>query len=145
MVMQAKDIIALKGGEVRTIAENATLNDAISSLAEHKIGALLVTNAEGRPCGIISERDLVRVLAGAPTGFRDHRVGEAMTADLITCAPSDTVDSLMDRMTEKRIRHLPVMQGDELLGLLSIGDVVKHRIREVREEADALKSYISHG
>ncbi|MCQ8186124.1 CBS domain-containing protein [Parvularcula maris] len=143
--MQAKDIIGLKGSDVRTIARDATLNQAISDLAEHKIGALLVVDASAKPCGIISERDIVRVLAGAPTGFRDHKVEEAMTAELITCAPSDSVDTLMDRMTDRRIRHLPVMEKGELKGLLSIGDVVKHRMREVREEADALKSYISHG
>jgi CBS domain-containing protein len=143
--MQAKDILGLKGSEVTKISRSATLNEAIASLAQHKIGALLVVDGDDKPCGIISERDIVRVLAGAPTGFRQHKVEEAMTADLITCAPKDSVDTLMDLMTERRIRHLPVMEGGSLRGLLSIGDVVKHRMREVCEEADALKSYISHG
>jgi CBS domain-containing protein len=143
--MQAKDILQIKGGDVFKVARGATLNDAIARLVEHKVGALLVTGPDDEPCGIISERDIVRVLAGAPTGFREHKVEEAMTADLITCSPQDSVDTLLDRMTDSRIRHLPVMENGELRGLLSIGDVVKHRIREVREEAEALKSYISHG
>lgn len=143
--MRARDIIELKGSGVEKIGQDATLNEAIAQLAERKIGALLVTNGEGAPCGIISERDIVRVLAGAPVGFREHKVAEAMTAKLITCQPDASVDTLLDLMTERRIRHLPVMEGGQLRGLLSIGDVVKHRIREVREEAEALKSYITHG
>ncbi|NNU15452.1 CBS domain-containing protein [Parvularcula sp. ZS-1/3] len=142
--MHASDIIKAKGPKVETIDSGASLGNAIDRLAELKIGALLVTNGS-QPVGIISERDVIRVLAGAPTGARETRVAEVMTADLITCTPEDGVDELLDLMTEKRIRHLPVMAGGELKGLLSIGDVVKHRIREVAEEAEALKSYITHG
>jgi CBS domain-containing protein len=142
--MRAKDMIAQKGSEVETINADASLGDAIAMLAEKRIGALLVTRGGAEPCGIISERDVVRVLAGAPTGARDNKVSSCMTADLITCKPDDTVDHLLDLMTDRRIRHLPVMENGELRGILSIGDVVKNRIREVREEAEQLKSYITH-
>ena len=141
--MRAEDMLQVKGSDVETIGETAKLGEAIDTLAQKKIGALLVVRNGKEPCGILSERDVVRILAGAPTGFRETPVSEVMTASLITCAPDDTVDELLDLMTNRRIRHLPVMKGSELKGILSIGDVVKHRIREVREEAEALKSYIS--
>lgn len=141
--MRAQDIVIAKGRQVHSIAPDATLGEAIDRLAELGIGALLVIDADGRPVGIISERDVIRVLAGAPTGFRETPVRDVMSANLIACVPEDSVDDLLDRMTERRIRHLPVMAGGELRGILSIGDVVKHRIREVREEAEALKSYIA--
>ena len=141
--MRAQDMLDLKGSYVETIDQGARLGAAIDLLAERKIGALLVTKDGGQPCGILSERDVIRVLAGAPTGIRETRVEEVMTSSLITCPPTATVDELLDLMTEKRIRHLPVMEGETLCGLLSIGDIVKHRIRAVQEEAEALKSYIA--
>ncbi|GGY44609.1 CBS domain-containing protein [Parvularcula lutaonensis] len=143
--MRAQDIVSSKGNKVETLAETARLGDAIDKLAELNIGALLIVDAAGKPSGILSERDLIRVMAGAPMGVRERKVSEVMTRDLITCSPDATVDELLDMMTDRRIRHLPVMRGDELVGILSIGDVVKHRIREVKEEAEALKSYIASG
>lgn len=143
--MHAKDILASKGSKVETLSSSAKLGEAIDRLAELKIGALLVLDREEKPCGILSERDVVGILAGAPTGFRETPVSEVMTTALITCEPEATVDELLDLMTEKRIRHLPVVSSGALVGILSIGDVVKHRIREVREEAEALKNYITSG
>lgn len=141
--MRAQDMLDLKGSHVETIDQGARLGAAIDMLAERKIGALLVTKDAGQPCGILSERDIIRVLAGAPTGIRETRVEAVMTTSLITCPPTATVDELLDLMTDKRIRHMPVVDGESLCGLLSIGDIVKHRIRAVQEEAEALKSYIA--
>lgn len=143
--MRARDIINAKGQDVSTIPVTAKLGEAIDRLAELKIGALLVMEGDSNPCGILSERDVVRILAGAPSGFRERAVDEVMTKSLIVCSPDESVDQLLDRMTDRRIRHLPVMEDGKLVGILSIGDVVKYRIREVREEAEALKSYIASG
>ena len=141
--MRAQDMLDAKGVGVETIHEGAKLGEAIDGLAARRIGALLVVDSAGRPCGILSERDVIRLLAGAPTGFRETRVADVMTRALITCSPECTVDELLDLMTERRIRHVPVVEAGQLRGILSIGDVVKHRIREVKAEADALKSYIT--
>ncbi len=141
--MRAGDILKAKGTKVESLPQTAKLGEAIEKLAALNIGALLIVDDAGVPCGIISERDVVRILAGAPAGHREKPVREVMTGALITCACDDTVDELLDRMTDRRIRHLPVMEEGELRGILSIGDVVKHRIREVKEEAEALRSYIT--
>ena len=139
--MRAKDILDIKGREVVTISPNSTLGDAIGLLAERNIGAVVVTDGK-RPVGILSERDVVRILAGAPTGSRDHEIKELMTTDLVTAGEGASIDTLKDLMTDRRIRHIPIVEGGELVGVLSIGDVVKHRIREARQEAEALKGYI---
>ena len=141
--MRAKDILDKKGREVVTVSPGSALGDAIGTLAERNIGAVVVVDGD-RPVGILSERDVIRLLAGAPTGFRDRRIDSLMTTDLITVEEGATIDAIKDLMTDRRIRHLPVVDGGRLVGILSIGDVVKHRIREAREEAEALKGYI-HG
>ncbi|MEM1409950.1 MAG: CBS domain-containing protein [Pseudomonadota bacterium] len=141
--MRAGDMVTLKGRHVEKIEETESLGEAIDRMARKNIGAVLVINRAGRPSGIVSERDVMRVMAGAPTGIRQRPVHQVMTAELVTCHPDETVDELLDLMTERRFRHVPVMDGDELLGLLSIGDVVKHRMREVKAEAEALRMYIA--
>ncbi|MEO1658636.1 MAG: CBS domain-containing protein [Pseudomonadota bacterium] len=141
--MRASDILALKGAAVETLKQVDSLGHAIDRLAELNIGALLVVTDAGDPCGILSERDVIRILKGAPVGHRERSVSEVMTENLITTGPEATVDELLDMMTDRRIRHLPVVEGGKLLGILSIGDVIKHRIRQAREEAEALKSYIA--
>ena len=141
--MRAKDILDKKGREVVTISPGATLGAAITLLAERNIGAVVVAE-DDRPVGILSERDVVRILAGAPTGFRDHGIDDLMTKDLVTAGEGATIDALKDLMTDRRIRHVPIVEGGRLVGVVSIGDVVKHRIREARDEAEALKGYI-HG
>ena len=140
--MRARDILAAKGTDVVTIRADATLEDAIETLARHGIGAVVVAE-DDRPVGILSERDVVRVLAGAPTGFRESPVRASMTAPVHTVGPDADVDELLDQMTDRRVRHLPVCVEGRLTGILSIGDVVKHRIRTVTSEANALRDYIN--
>jgi CBS domain-containing protein len=142
--MRAKDILDQKGSNVVSIAVDASLQEAIAILAEKNIGAVIVRDGEAI-AGILSERDIVRVLAGAPTGFRETPVRDVMTTDVHTCGPGATIDDLLDVMTERRIRHIPVVEAGRLCGVLSIGDVVKHRIREAEGEAAALKDYIVAG
>lgn len=142
--MLAGDILKSKGVEVISIGPDDSLDMAITTLAERNIGAVLVIK-DDQIEGILSERDIVRVLAGAPAGFRETPVREVMTRDVIIVEPEASVDELLDLMTGKRIRHLPVCQGTQIQGFLSIGDVVKHRIKEAVGEAEALKSYITSG
>lgn len=142
--MLAKDILKSKGGSVVTLGDGATLDEAIELLAERNIGAVLVMSGD-TIAGILSERDIMRVLAGAPTGFRATSVREVMTADVATRAADDTVMDLLQLMTERRFRHVPIVEDGKLLGLISIGDAVKARIAEVEGEAEALKSYITAG
>lgn len=142
--MKASDILDVKGSDVVTLPAGASLDQAIELLAARNIGAVLITDGAA-PVGILSERDVVRALSGAPVGFRETKVDSLMTRDLKTASPNASVDELMDMMTERRIRHLPIMEGDALAGLISIGDVVKHRMREVIGEREALQDYIAGG
>ena len=140
--MRAKDILDVKGREVVTVSPDAALGSAIDTLAARNIGAVVVVDAGSAPVGILSERDVVRLLAGAPTGFRDNRIDSLMTKEPVTVAENATIEAVEGLMTDRRIRHLPVVEAGRLVGILSIGDVVKHRIEAVKAEADELKGYI---
>ena len=143
--MRAADILKTKGHDVVSVSGEATLGDAISTMADRNIGAVVVNDSAGALIGILSERDIMRMLSGAPTGYRETKVSAVMTATVFTRPPESSIDDLLDLMTEKRIRHVPIMDGSTMVGLLSIGDVVKHRIRQAEGEAEALKSYITAG
>ena len=142
--MNVQSIIGSKGTSVATIEQVATLEDAIARLGEHGIGALVVSG-DGRAIeGIVSERDIVRAAARAGASSFGATVGSVMSTDVITCAPGDGVDRLMSLMTERRIRHLPVVDDHgHLAGIVSIGDVVKARLSELEQENQALSQYIS--
>jgi CBS domain-containing protein len=142
--MNVQSIIGSKGTGVATIEQVATLSDAIARLGEHGIGALVVSG-DGRAIeGIVSERDIVRAAARAGADAFAATVGSVMSTDVITCAPGDGVDRLMSLMTERRIRHLPVVdERGHLAGIVSIGDVVKARLTELEQENQALSQYIS--
>ena len=142
--MNVQSIISGKGAEVATIAQTASLDEAISLLGQRRIGALVVSG-DGRSIeGILSERDVVRVAAVTGAGTRDLRVGAVMSTDVITCTLSDGVERLMSLMTDRRIRHLPVIDDrGHLAGIVSIGDVVKARLTELEHENEALSHYIS--
>jgi CBS domain-containing protein len=140
--MIVKDVLAQKGGEILTVEPAATLAAAMKTLAQRRIGALVVTGADRRIVGIISERDIVRVLDQKGTAVLDAPVAETMTRKVVTCALSDTIAVIMERMTEGKFRHVPVVEQGRLVGIISIGDVVKARLGELEREHDALRDYI---
>ena len=141
--MLVRQIIGLKGGgDVVTIEPSALVSDAAKVLSEKRIGALLVNEGGGAPQGIISERDIVRELGRRGDACLKDKVSDMMTKDLISCAPEDTTDSVLEKMTEGRFRHMPVMENGTLAGVISIGDVVKARLSELSMEKDALEGMI---
>jgi CBS domain-containing protein len=140
--MTVKTILATKGSEVVTIGPNATLEEAIAILAKRRIGALVVLGADERVIGILSERDVVRALAERKADALKEPLSQNMTRIVVTCGECDTVSELMERMTHGRFRHIPVLEQDRLVGIISIGDVVKQRLGEMERESEALRDYI---
>ncbi|HXM85075.1 MAG TPA: CBS domain-containing protein [Stellaceae bacterium] len=140
--MNVEAILKAKGRDVVTIAPEATINDAVLLLRRKRIGALVIGGAAG-PEGILSERDIVRALADYGARIFDLPVSALMTRRVITCTPKDSVSGLMAEMTARRIRHLPVVEDGALIGIVSIGDVVKHHLDEVEHEANALRQFIA--
>jgi CBS domain-containing protein len=140
--MTVKTILQNKGGDVVSIEPGATLREAVELLTERRIGALVVTGADRRLVGIISERDIVRTLARHGAAALDLPVTEAMTRKVVTCGLAETVSSVMERMTSGKFRHVPVIERDRLAGIVSIGDVVKFRLEEMERESSALRDYI---
>jgi CBS domain-containing protein len=140
--MNVTTILSAKGGDVISIEPTATLETAVRTLAERRIGALLVLGPDRRVIGILSERDIVRVLAEKGAGVLAQPAAQVMTRKVVTCSPSDTVDVLMERMTTGKFRHVPVVEQDRVIGVISIGDVVKHRLKEIEQESAALRDYI---
>lgn len=136
-------ILADKGDSIVTTSPERTLDEAIHLLAEKRIGALVVSRPDGSVAGIISERDIMRALARLGGAAFDAPVSEHMTADVVTCRRSTTVEDVMGLMTEGRFRHVPVCEDGRLVGLISIGDVVKTRIAAVEAERQALRDYIT--
>jgi CBS domain-containing protein len=143
--MTASMILKDKGSTVHRIQAGATLCDAAKILHERRIGAVVVADAAGALAGVLSERDIVRAIAGEGPAALDRPVRDFMSKDVVTCTEQDRVEALMSLMTGRRIRHLPVMRGNELVGIISIGDVVKQRIAATEMEANALKDYIATG
>ena len=144
--MNVKTILAAKsqnlGGDIVSIEPTADLGAAARLLAAHRIGALVIRGAGDRLAGIISERDIVRTLAERGADALSVPVGQVMTREVETCGADDNVASLMERMTTGKFRHLPVMEQGRLIGLVSIGDVVKQRVEEFEREQEALRDYI---
>jgi CBS domain-containing protein len=141
--MTVRRILRVKGGQIISVAPDATVLEALNVLKQHRIGAVLVMEGKDAIAGVLSERDIVRALPDRGAGLLHMKVSELMTRAVITCAPSDSLDQVMALMTEKRIRHLPVVENKRLLGVISIGDVVKERIAATEHEAEAMKSYIT--
>jgi CBS domain-containing protein len=140
--MTVSTILAGKGREVATIEPNATLADAVRLLAEKRIGATVVLGADRRVVGILSERDIVRVLAERGAAVLNEPVSQTMTRKVSTCNESETVVQIMERMTDGKFRHVPVVDQGQLAGIISIGDVVKHRLHEMERESAAMRDYI---
>lgn len=141
--MTVKAILSRKGSDVVTIAPTASLTDAVKVLAGRRIGAVVVTGPDNRVAGILSERDIVRSVADRGHAALDDNVGSVMTRKVTTCTETDTIAVLMERMTEGKFRHLPVIDQGKLVGVISIGDVVKWRVEEVEGESAALREYIA--
>jgi CBS domain-containing protein len=148
MPMTVKAVLSRKGNEVVTIKPTAPLGDAVKTLDIHRIGAVVVTGPDQQILGILSERDIVRTLAhnarvAGSCQLCDEPVEKVMTREVATCKQSDTVYELMERMTTGRFRHVPVIENGRLAGIVSIGDVVKHRLAEMASESNALREYIA--
>ncbi|MFG1465105.1 CBS domain-containing protein [Xanthobacter sp. DSM 24535] len=140
--MTVKMILQRKASELVTISPEASLEEAVKSLSEHRIGAIVATGREGRLEGILSERDVVRLLGERGPDVLSETVGSVMTRAVVTCTADETVPAIMERMTRGRFRHVPVMSGDKLIGIISIGDVVKYRVEEMERESAELRDYI---
>lgn len=141
--MNVATILKAKGSEVETVGPDMTLGETARLLSVKRIGAVLVM--EGlHLLGILSERDIVKTIGVSGADALDRRVREIMTSRIVTCGLNDSVDELMDMMTEGRFRHLPVVENDRLVGIISIGDVVKHRMAETVMETEALRLYIAN-
>ena len=141
--MKLAEVLRGKGQDIFRIGASQNIADAAIALTEKKVGALLVEDEGGTIVGILSERDIVGGMGPHGADLHDVAVSELMTRDIIRCSPADTVNEAMAMMTDRRIRHLPVFDGDELVGFISIGDLVKCRITEVQAEAEAMRAYIA--
>jgi CBS domain-containing protein len=143
--MQVQSILNAKGTAVTTVSPDSSVRDLATLLRENRIGAVVVSGNGSSIEGIVSERDIVRQLTDFGPKFLSVKVREIMTKGVLTCTPSDTVDNCMEMMTGRRIRHLPVAVDGKLTGLVSIGDIVKAKMDEIRTEAESLKQYIASG
>lgn len=141
--MQIDNILQSKGPVVYTVPSTASVAEAVRTLNERRIGAVVVVDGAGAVAGILSERDIVRHLSDDPQKLLAAPVSSIMTKTVITCTRETSVSQLMEQMTRYRIRHIPIVDGASLVGIVSIGDVVKRKIEEAEQEAAALKEYIA--
>ncbi len=141
--MTVKAILQQKGHDVFTLGPNDKLSEAVRMLAEHRVGALVITNGDGKIVGILSERDIVRILARQGHEALDEPIRTGMTSKVKICNEHHTVHEVMEIMTRGRFRHLPVEKDGKLYGIVSIGDVVKKRIEDVEREAEQIRTYIA--
>ncbi|EDQ32984.1 putative signal-transduction protein [Hoeflea phototrophica DFL-43] len=141
--MTVKHILDEKGREVVTVSPSMGTADAVRFLADNKIGAVVVTGAGGKIAGILSERDIVRAIASRGADALSAPIYDIMTSKVTTCGESHTVNQVMELMTKGRFRHLPVEADGKLIGIISIGDVVRRRIEDVEREAEEIKAYIA--
>ena len=140
--MTVSTILSVKGRDIFTIEPGATLTAAAKLLAEKRIGALLILGPDHRITGILSERDIVRAIAARGAAALDNFVSTAMTREVVTCRETETITSIMDRMTSGKFRHLPVVDQDRPVGMISIGDVIKYRVHEMERDAAQMREYI---
>jgi CBS domain-containing protein len=128
---------------VISVQPHRTLAEAVRTLSEKRIGAVVVTGADGALVGILSERDIIRALGANGAAALDMPVSRAMTAKVVTCRPQTSMDELMEMMTSGRFRHVPIVENGKIAGIVSIGDVVKHRVAEIEAESRAMRDYIA--
>ncbi len=143
--MLVSQILAQKGAAVFACSPQETIAAAAERLNEHHIGAMVVLDQKDNVAGIISERDIIRAIAQAGAAALSSPVASCMTRDIVYAEPKESIDALLSRMTDRRIRHLPVCKDGKLIGVVSIGDLVKSRIAETEAEAEGLKAYIAQG
>jgi CBS domain-containing protein len=143
--MRVADLLRSKGSEVATVPPGVSVAGLLEDLARHNIGAMVVADETGGVIGIVSERDVVRRLHERGAELLTVPVEEIMTRQVVTCTPNDGVDSLAAVMTERRVRHMPVVEDGRLVGIVSIGDVVKSRIEQLESDREQLESYIAQG
>ena len=141
--MTVAAILSQKGRQVVTMGPKQTLREVCETLATHKIGAVVLTDVDGRIAGILSERDIVRALAAEGAGALDRSADGFMSSKVVTCSEKETTDQVLGRMTAGRFRHMPVVRDDRLIGLVSIGDVVARRIELAEREAAEMRAYIA--
>jgi CBS domain-containing protein len=141
--MSIANILADKGHEVQTIQPHRTLAEAARIMAERRIGATVVTGADGSVLGILSERDIVRAISESGEAALKEPVSRRMTAKVVTCMPEMSIDSAMEIMTRGKFRHLPVVEQGRLTGIVSIGDIVKRHIEKMEAETRAMRDYIA--
>lgn len=140
--MKVSDVLKAKGGRVVTIDAQSTIAEAIARLVQNNIGSLPVVDEAGDLVGVLSERDVLRLMHNRGDGFSRDRIGEVMTTDPVTCTPDCDVDEVMGQMSERRIAKVPVVQGDRLVGIVSVGDVIKVMYERVHAENSHLMSYL---
>ena len=143
--MLVKQILQEKGRDVATVASTTTLSEAARLLAARRVGALVVRDGDGPIAGMLSERDIIGALAEQSAAALDQNVAVHMTRRVSTCRESDSVEDLMELMTRKRFRHVPVVEDGRMIGIVSIGDIVKSHIAETELEAESLRGYIAAG
>lgn len=141
--MHVVAVLKRKGTDIVSIRPDEAVSAVARTLAERRIGAVLVMDSVGRPVGILSERDIVRGVAGQGSAVLQQPASALMTRELVTCQPTDTVAQVMALMSERRVRHLPVMDGERLVGMISIGDVVKARLDDAELEVESLRGYVA--
>lgn len=141
--MQVETILQSKGDAVYTVLADAPVSEAVKTLNERRIGAVVVVDKSGQLAGILSERDIVRHMGGDPAKLLASPISDIMTKSVITCSRATAVSELMEQMTRYRIRHIPIIEDGTLVGVVSIGDVVKRKIEETEQEALALREYIA--
>lgn len=141
--MSVARILEEKGSDVFTLADGASILDAVRALGEHRVGAMVVVDADRKIMGILSERDVVGAIARRGAGALSEPVSALMTRNVVTCTQDMPINRLMELMTQGRFRHLPVERDGRLAGIVSIGDVVKRRIAEVEQEAAEIRHYIT--
>lgn len=142
-MLQLKEILKNKGGQPVTVPEASTVGSAIRTMNEHRVGSVMVQGPDGEPIGILTERDVVRLYAQGEGDFETMLVKDWMTTDMTTGQPDDSVSEILAIMTVRRFRHLPVIEETRMVGVISLGDLVKAQLEEIAFEAKVLREYIS--
>jgi len=142
-MLKIKQLLEKKGSSAVTVAESANVAAAIHIMHQHRVGSVIVPSASGEPIGILTERDIMRLYAEGKTAFETLLVKDCMTTGLILAKPDDEITEVLTVMTQRRFRHMPVVQEDQIIGVISIGDLVKAQLEETAEEARALRDYIN--